>query len=111
MNGSEIYKFAVRFMQNAAEKVIADAGVKAEDIALFIPHQANIRIIDSLAKRLSLPEEKLFVNIQNYGNTSSASIPIAMVEAQQQGRLKKGDLVLLVSFGGGLVWGAILVRF
>jgi 3-oxoacyl-[acyl-carrier-protein] synthase III len=111
MNGSEIFKHAVRFMQSAAEKVIADAGVKAEDISLFIPHQANIRIIDSLAKRLSIPEEKLFVNIQNYGNTSSASIPIAMVEARQQGRLKTGDLALLVSFGGGLVWGAALVRF
>ncbi len=111
MNGSEIFKHAVRYMQNAAEKVIAHAGVKAEDVSLFIPHQANIRIIDSLAKRLSIPEDKLFVNIQNYGNTSSASIPIAMVEAKQQGRLKPGDLALLVSFGGGLVSGAVLVRF
>ena len=85
MNGSEIFKSAVRLMQDAAEKVIADAGVKPEDISLFIPHQANIRIIDSLAKRLSIPEEKLFVNIQNYGNTSSASIPIAMVGSQTTG--------------------------
>jgi 3-oxoacyl-[acyl-carrier-protein] synthase-3 len=111
MNGSEIFKNAVRFMQDAAEKVIADAGISADDISLCIPHQANIRIIDALAKRLSIPEEKLFVNIQNYGNTSSASIPIAMEEARQQGRLKRGDLALLVSFGGGLVWGAVLVRF
>jgi 3-oxoacyl-[acyl-carrier-protein] synthase III len=110
MNGSEVFKYAVRFMQDAAEKVIADAGVKAEDIALFIPHQANIRIIDALAKRLAIPDDKLFVNIQNYGNTSAASIGIAMVEAKQQGRLKAGDLALLVSFGGGLVWGAALVR-
>jgi 3-oxoacyl-[acyl-carrier-protein] synthase III len=110
MNGSEIFKHAVRFMQGAAEKVIAEAGVKHEDIALFIPHQANIRIIDSLAKRLSIPEDKLFVNIQNYGNTSAASIPIGMVEAKQQGRIKEGDLVLMVSFGGGLVWGAALIR-
>ena len=98
-------------MQNAAERVIADAGVTPDDIALFIPHQANIRIIDSLAKRLAIPAEKLFINIQDYGNTSSASIPIAMTEAKQQGRLKPGDLALLVSFGGGLVWGAALVRF
>jgi 3-oxoacyl-[acyl-carrier-protein] synthase-3 len=110
MNGSEIFKFAVRLMQGAAEKVIADAGVKPEDIALFIPHQANIRIIESLAKRLAIPDEKLFINIQKYGNTSSASIGIAMVEAKKQGRLKPGDLTLLVSFGGGLVWGAALIR-
>ncbi len=110
MNGSEIYKFAVRNMEDAAKRVIADAGVKPEDIDLVIPHQANIRIIDSLAKRLHVPDEKLFVNIQEYGNTSSASIPIAMVEAQQQGKMKQGDLVLLLSFGGGLVWGAILFR-
>ena len=110
MNGSEIYKFAVRNMQDAAERVIAEAGIKPEDIDLVIPHQANIRIIDSLAKRLNVPDEKLFVNIQDYGNTSSASIPIAMVEARQQGKMKPGDLVLLLSFGGGLVWGAILFR-
>jgi 3-oxoacyl-[acyl-carrier-protein] synthase-3 len=110
MNGAEIFKLAVRFMQDAAQRVIAEAGVSKDDIALFIPHQANIRIIDSLAKRLAIPEEKLFVNIQDYGNTSSASIPIAMAEAKRQGRLKPGDLALLVSFGGGLVWGAILVR-
>lgn len=111
MNGSEVFKHAVRFMQGAAEKVIADAGVKHEDINLFIPHQANNRIIESLAKRLSIPDERLFVNIQNYGNTSAASIPIAMAEAKQQGRIKEGDLVLMVSFGAGLVWGAALVRY
>ncbi len=110
MNGSEIFKHAVRLMQDAAEKVIAEAGYKPEDVSLFIPHQANIRIIHSLAKRLQIPEEKLFINIQKYGNTSAASIGIAMVEAKQQGRLKPGDLALLVSFGGGLVWGAALVR-
>lgn len=110
MNGSEIYKFAVRNMQDSAEKVIAEAGIKPEEIDLVIPHQANIRIIDSLQKRLNVPDEKIFVNIAEYGNTSSASIPIAMTEAKQQGRMKSGDLVLLVSFGGGLVWGAVLVR-
>ncbi|MGB5106364.1 MAG: beta-ketoacyl-ACP synthase III [Candidatus Zixiibacteriota bacterium] len=110
MNGPEIYKFAVRNMQDAAERVIAEAGIKPQDIDLVIPHQANIRIIDSLAKRLHVPDEKLFVNIQDYGNTSSASIPIAMVEARRQGRMKPGTLVLILSFGGGLVWGAILFR-
>lgn len=110
MNGSEIYKFAVRNMQDAAERVVREAGIKPEDIDLVIPHQANIRIIDSLAKRLNVPDEKLFVNIEDYGNTSAASIPIAMREAKDQGRLRSGDLVLLVSFGGGLVWGAVLLR-
>ncbi len=110
MNGSEIYKFAVRNMQSSAEIVLEQAGIKPEEVDLVIPHQANIRIIDSLQKRLNVPDEKLFVNISEYGNTSAASIPIAMAEAKQQGRLKPGNLVLMVSFGGGLVWGAALIR-
>ncbi len=110
MNGSEIFRHAVRYMQESSIQVLEDAGMKPEDLKLVIPHQANIRIIDSLRKRLHLPKEKVFVNIQEYGNTSSASIPIAMVEARSRGLLEKGDLVLMVSFGGGLVWGACLVR-
>ncbi len=110
MNGSEIFRHAVRYMQESAIKVLEDAGVSPEELKLVIPHQANIRIIDALRKRLQLPEEKVFVNIQEYGNTSAASIPIAMVEAREQGLLEQGDLVLMVSFGGGLVWGATLIR-
>lgn len=110
MNGSEIFRHAVRYMQESSIKVLEDAGVKPEELKLVIPHQANIRIIDSLRKRLKLPEEKVFVNIQEYGNTSSASIPIALVEARDRGLIGEGDLVLMVSFGGGLVWGASLVR-
>jgi 3-oxoacyl-[acyl-carrier-protein] synthase-3 len=110
MNGSEVFKLAVKSMADACYKVLDEAGLSLKDVDLLIPHQANIRIIHSLGKRLKLPSEKVFINIDRYGNTSSASIPIAMVEAKQQGRLKKGDLALLVSFGGGLVWGAVLVR-
>jgi 3-oxoacyl-[acyl-carrier-protein] synthase-3 len=111
MNGSEVFKLAVRSMADSAHRVVEEAGLRFEDIDLVIPHQANIRIINSLAKRLGAPDERVFVNIDRYGNTSSASIPIALAEARAQGRLKRGDLVLLVSFGGGLVWGAALLRY
>jgi 3-oxoacyl-[acyl-carrier-protein] synthase-3 len=111
MNGSEVFKLAVKSMADACYKVLDEAGLGLEDVDLLIPHQANIRIINALGKRLKLPSEKVFINIDRYGNTSAASIPIAMVEARQQGILKDGDLALLVSFGGGLVWGAALVRY
>lgn len=110
MNGSEVFKLAVKSMADACYKVLDEAGLSLSDVDLLVPHQANIRIIHSLGKRLKIPSEKVFINIDRYGNTSSASIPIAMVEAKQQGRLRDGDLALLVSFGGGLVWGAVLVR-
>lgn len=85
--------------------------MSAEDVALLIPHQANTRIIETVAKRLKIPSEKVYVNIENYGNTSSASIPIALDEVVRGGKVKKGDLVLLVAFGAGLTWGATLIRF
>lgn len=110
MNGSEVFKLAVKSMADACHKVLDEAGLSLEDVDLLIPHQANIRIIQSLGKRLKMPDEKVYVNIDRFGNTSSASIPIALVEAKEQGRVKPGDLVLMVSFGGGLVWGAVLVR-
>ncbi|MFH2056585.1 MAG: beta-ketoacyl-ACP synthase III [bacterium] len=111
MNGSEVFKLAVRSMAQSANAALEEAGLTVDDLDLVIPHQANIRIINSLGKKLGVPEEKVFINIERYGNTSSASIPIALVEARDQGRLKRGDLVLLVSFGGGLVWGAVLLRY
>jgi 3-oxoacyl-[acyl-carrier-protein] synthase-3 len=110
MNGNEVFKVAVRAMVSASEKVCEKAGVKKDDIALFIPHQANIRIIDAVKKRLGMPTEKVFVNIQKYGNTSSASVPLALDEAVASGRINQGDLVLMVAFGGGLTWGASIVR-
>jgi 3-oxoacyl-[acyl-carrier-protein] synthase-3 len=111
MQGGEVFKLAVKSMADAGEEAIRDAGVTLDDIALMIPHQANIRIIEGVAKRLRFPMEKVFVNIQRYGNTSAASIPIAIAEAEQQGRLRRGDKVLLVAFGGGFTWGASVLEW
>ncbi|WP_310550043.1 beta-ketoacyl-ACP synthase III [Paenibacillus glufosinatiresistens] len=106
MNGREVFKFAVRVMGTATERVLAKAGLTKADIDLFVPHQANVRIIQSAMQRLELPEEKCVVNVDRYANTSAASIPLALVEAAEQGRMKEGDTVLMVGFGGGLTWGA-----
>ncbi|TMG56212.1 MAG: ketoacyl-ACP synthase III [Chloroflexi bacterium] len=111
MAGGEVFKLAVKSMADAAEEAIADAGLTLDDIDLMIPHQANIRIIDGVAKRLRFPSEKVFVNIQRYGNTSAASIPIAICEAEATGRLRQGDKVLLVAFGGGFTWGASVLEW
>lgn len=106
MNGREVFKFAVRVMGSATEEVLHKAGKTKEDIDLLVPHQANIRIIQSAMQRLDLPEEKVVINVDKYANTSAASIPLALVEAAEEGRMKEGDTVLLVGFGGGLTWGA-----
>lgn len=106
MNGTEVFKFAVRVMGTATERVLAKAGIGKEDIDLFVPHQANIRIIQSAMQRLDLPPEKVVINVDKYANTSAASIPLALVEAAENGRMKEGDTVLMVGFGGGLTWGA-----
>ena len=111
MTGSEVYRFAVNAMGEACIKVLEKAGMQASDIDLFVPHQANLRIIDSAAKRLELPEEKVFINVDKYGNTSGASVPLALHEAVQEGRLKPGMVVMTVGFGAGLVWGANLIRW
>ena len=111
MDGKEVFKHAVKIMQEKALEVLDLCRVSADQISLLIPHQANTRIIQSVAKRLNIPEEKVYVNIENYANTSSASIPIALDEASRTGRIKKGDYVLFVAFGAGLTWGASLVRF
>lgn len=106
MNGREVFKFAVRVMGSATEAVLSKADIDKKDIDLFIPHQANIRIIKSAMERLELPEEKVMINVDKYANTSAASVPLALVEAQESGRLKEGDKVLMVGFGGGLTWGS-----
>ncbi|MNB81547.1 3-oxoacyl-[acyl-carrier-protein] synthase 3 [compost metagenome] len=106
MNGREVFKFAVRVMGTATEKVLEKAGLTKESIDLFVPHQANIRIIQSAMQRLELPPEKVVINVDKYANTSAASIPLALVEAAEEGRMKEGDAVLMVGFGGGLTWGA-----
>lgn len=111
MQGAEVYKFATRIMGSAMEEALADAGMTAEDMDLFIPHQANLRIIEAAAKRLNLPNEKVFVNIQNYGNTSAAAIPIALCEAIEQGRVFPGAHLGMVAFGAGLTWAAAVVKW
>jgi 3-oxoacyl-[acyl-carrier-protein] synthase III len=111
MTGSEVFKLAVRGMSDAVIEALEKAKVKKSDVACVIPHQANQRIIDAVADRLELPKEKVFVNLDRYGNTSAASCPIALAEAVQQGRIKKKDKVVLATFGSGLVWGAMVVEW
>lgn len=111
MHGREVYKFAVKVMVEGAEAVLKQAGITKEEVSLLIPHQANIRIIEHAAKKLEMPLEKVMANVEQYGNTSAASIPIALAEAYQQGRIKAGQYVVLVGFGGGLTWGAALIRW
>ena len=111
MNGKEVFKLAVNTMKSTVEKTLAKAGVQASELKTVIPHQANKRIINSLRKYLDLPEEKVYVNVHNYGNTSAASIAIALAELVENGGLERGDLVALCAFGGGLTWGAALFRY
>jgi 3-oxoacyl-[acyl-carrier-protein] synthase-3 len=111
MAGNKVFPHAVRKMGDAAAKVLAAAGVAQERLDVLIPHQANFRIIDAIGRQLNLPMEKVYVNIDRYGNTSSASIPIALDEAVRNGRIKTGNHVMLVAFGAGLTWGAILMRW
>ncbi len=111
MAGAEVYRFAVNAMADACCKALDQAGLTTDDVDLFVPHQANLRIIESAAKRLSLPPEKVFLNVQKYGNTSGGSIPLALYEADREGRLERGMLAMTVGFGAGLVWGANLIRW
>jgi 3-oxoacyl-[acyl-carrier-protein] synthase-3 len=111
MNGREVFKHAVRSMSDAATRALDAAKVTGADIDLMIPHQANIRIIEATAKHANIPMEKVYVNVDRYGNTSAASIPIALDEALETGRIREGSTVLLVAFGAGFTWGAMVVRF
>jgi 3-oxoacyl-[acyl-carrier-protein] synthase-3 len=111
MQGREVFKVAVRMMEKVALELLERNNLNPEDIDLLIPHQANLRIIEYLRERLNLPKEKVMVNIHKYGNTSAASIPIALHEASLEGRLKRGDLVLMVSFGGGFTFAGVLMRW
>lgn len=111
MNGKEIFKVAVRHMEQATLELLKSKGLTADDIDCVVPHQANMRIIDSLGERLGVPKEKFVNNLVRYGNTSAASIPIALTEAVRLGKLKKGDYLLLIAFGAGLTWGASLIKW
>ncbi|MBI2325186.1 MAG: ketoacyl-ACP synthase III [Chloroflexi bacterium] len=111
MDGQEVFKLAVPSMARACEEVLAAEGLRLSDVTLLIPHQANLRIIEAVGKRLGIDRAKVFVNIERYGNTSAASIPIALCEAVEQGRVRPGDRILMCAFGGGMTWGAALVEW
>ncbi len=111
MQGNEVFKHAIRTMVDSAKKIMSQQGITSDEIDWFIPHQANIRIMDVVAERLGIPSEKVIVTVHKYGNTSAASIPVALDEAVREGKIRKGDLVLANSFGAGLTWGATLFRF
>ena len=111
MQGNEVFKHAVRSLTDVAREALAVNKLNPEDVDLFIPHQANIRIMKQVAERLEIPLDRVYMNIDRYGNTSSASIPVALDEANRTGRLKRGDVVLLDAFGGGFTWGAVILRW
>jgi 3-oxoacyl-[acyl-carrier-protein] synthase-3 len=111
MAGNQLFKVAVRALAEVSQEALQFNGLKSEDIDIMIPHQANTRIIEAAAKMINFPMEKVFLNIDKYGNTSSATIPIAMDEAQREGKVKAGDLMLLCSFGTGVTWGSAVIRW
>jgi 3-oxoacyl-[acyl-carrier-protein] synthase-3 len=111
MNGRQVFKFATRVLVSSAESLLAKTGVAIGDVDVYVPHQANVRIIDHAVAKLGIPEEKVVVNVDRYGNTSSASIPLALAEAVGDGRVRKGSMVLMTGMGAGLTWGSALMRW
>jgi 3-oxoacyl-[acyl-carrier-protein] synthase-3 len=111
MNGREVFKFATRVMVSSADAILAECGRTVDDVDVYVPHQANVRIIDHAVKKLGIPQEKIVVNVDKYGNTSSGSIPLALADAADDGRLEPGKLVLLTGMGAGLTWGSALIEW
>jgi 3-oxoacyl-[acyl-carrier-protein] synthase III len=111
MNGREVFKFATRVLVSSAEELLEECGVGVEAVDVYVPHQANVRIMDHAARKLGIPRERMVVNVDRYGNTSSGSIPLALADAQADGRLAKGDLVLMTGMGAGLTWGSALMEW
>jgi 3-oxoacyl-[acyl-carrier-protein] synthase-3 len=111
MNGREVFRFATRVLVSSAQAVLERCGVSVDDVDVYVPHQANVRIMDHAAEKLGIPRERMVVNVDRYGNTSSGSIPLALAEAQRDGRLTKGDLVLMTGMGAGLTWGSGLMEW
>jgi 3-oxoacyl-[acyl-carrier-protein] synthase III len=111
MNGREVFKFATRVLVSSAEELLARCGRTVEDVDVYVPHQANVRIIDHAVKRLGIPEDRVVINVDRFGNTSSGSIPIALADAAADGRLQKGKLVLMTGMGAGLTWGSGLLEW
>jgi 3-oxoacyl-[acyl-carrier-protein] synthase-3 len=110
MNGNTIFKVAVRSMADSIRHLLRESGLKPDDVKLLIPHQANLRIIDATARLLGFPSERVFINIEKYGNTSSATTIMALDEARRSGRVGPGDIVMMVAFGAGLTWGGVAIR-
>jgi 3-oxoacyl-[acyl-carrier-protein] synthase III len=111
MNGREVFKFATRVLVSSAEAVLERCGTRVQDVDVYVPHQANVRIIEHATKKLGIPSERVVINVDRYGNTSSGSIPLALAEAQTDGRLQPGSLVLMTGMGAGLTWGSALMRW
>ena len=111
MNGREVFKFATRILVQSAEAVLDRYGASVQDVDVYVPHQANVRIIDHATRKLGIPSDRVVVNVDRYGNTSSGSIPLALAEAQVDGRLRPGKLVLMTGMGAGLTWGSALMRW
>ena len=110
MQGNEVFKVAVKTLGRIAQAALDKAGVTKEDLDWLVPHQANIRIIQAMAKRLNMPTEKVILTVQDHGNTSAASVPLALDVGRRDGRIKEGQLVLMEAFGGGFTWGSVLMR-
>ena len=111
MNGREVFKFATRILVSSAEAVLAEVGMTIEDVDVYVPHQANIRIINHAAQKLGIPDEKVVVNVERYGNTSSGSIPLALADAVADGRIRPGTIVLLTGMGAGITWGSAVMEW
>jgi 3-oxoacyl-[acyl-carrier-protein] synthase-3 len=111
MNGREVFKFATRVLVSSARQVLDECGKTVDDVDVYVPHQANVRIIEHATKKLGIPREKVVINVDRFGNTSSGSIPLALAEAEEEGRLQNGNLVLMTGMGAGLTWGSALVEW
>ena len=111
MNGRQIFKFATRVLVSSGQEVLAQAGLTIDDVDVYVPHQANVRIIDHVVAKLGIPEDRVVVNVDRYGNTSSASIPLALADAISEGRVHRGDTVLMTSVGAGLTWGSAVMTW
>jgi 3-oxoacyl-[acyl-carrier-protein] synthase III len=111
MNGREVFKFATRVLVSSAQDLLEECGTRVEEVDVYIPHQANVRILTHAQEKLGIPRERMVVNVDRYGNTSSGSIPLALADAQSDGRLKEGDLVLMTGMGAGLTWGSALMEW
>ena len=111
MNGREVFKFATRVLVSSAQAVLAECGRTIEDVDVYVPHQANVRIIEYATEKLGIPEDRVVIDVDRYGNTSSGSIPLALADAKREGRLQPGRLVLMTGMGAGLTWGSALMRW